>query len=180
MMAKQEVQAQQLISQIKIKGFSLLEVSLVIFLFALVFSLGIPIFSVASNNRLKDLSVKFIALVDYARDQASIQNTPHFLYLDSISGRVFVYRTKEELNSFLSEEEDKENVYQKNKIYIQQIKPLKIDSITYEENDISSISIRFDPSGFSDIFAITFTDGKTFIHYTQTSVLGGFYVSTTR
>lgn len=181
MMEQQAVLELRQTLQTQNKAFSLLEVSLVLFLVALVFSFSIPIFSVANNNRLKDLSAKFINLVNYTRDQASIQNTPYFLYLDSQKNEVFIYQEEAELNTFLLEDKKKETPYQEDRILIHRINNnLSISNITYDEKTTPIISIRFDPSGFSELFQITFTDKKNFISYNQVSVLGDFYVGTTK
>lgn len=181
-MGNQVATARRRILQIKNKAFSLLEVSVVIFLLALFFSLSIPLFSAANSNRLKDLSAKFINLVNYTRDQASITNTTHFLYLDSQTNRIFVYQKESELDSLLASELAKtEQPFQKDKIFVSQVSSkLSISQITYEEQTIPAISLQFDPSGFSELFQITFTDGEHSIHYTQNSVLGSFYVHATK
>ena len=181
-MEKQEALELRLtLSAHKNKAFSLLEVSLVIFLLALIFSLSIPIFSVANNNRLKDLSAKFVNLVNYTRDQASIHNVPHFLYLDSQKNEIFVYREEFELDTFFVEDKNEQEPFQSDRILINKINPnLSIGSITYNNKEIISVSLRFDPSGFSEIFKIAFTDKKNTIYYNQTSVLGAFDVRTTK
>jgi hypothetical protein len=181
-MGNREAVAQRLILQTNNRAFSLLEVSLVIFLLALFFSISLPIFSVANNSRLKDLSAKFVNIVDYTRDQAIITDTPHFLYLNSQVNKIFVYREESELNSFIAEKiEDSVEPFQRDKIFVSKANAkLKISNITYADEATALISIRFDPSGFSELFKISFTDGENFIHYEQDSVLGSFYVSTTK
>ena len=182
MMGKRVVLRLQPILQTKNRAFSLLEVSLILFLLALVFSLSIPLFSTANRNQLKNLSSRFVNLVSYVRDQASTSNQPYFLYLNAKSDEIFVYQQDSELASFLArDKEQKVSHDQKNSIILKQINSyLSISAIIYDKLETMSVSIRFDPSGFSEIFQITFTDNKNFMRYEQTSVLGSFYVHTTK
>ena len=177
MMVKKVAQELRLILPIN-RAFSLLEVSLAIFLLALVVSFSLPIFTVANNNDLKNLSAKFITLVSDTRNQASLEREPYFLYLDVNKGAIFSYQTEQELTDFLEEDLSEEEAFQENRILLNNLKGIKISQIHYQKKKLSSLSIRFDPSGFSELFSITFSSNSRFIRYEQTSVLGSFYVST--
>ena len=159
MMDKQAVQALAATSPIRItKAFSLIEVSLVVFLIALFMAVSLPIFTGSNQRDLKNLTSQFVNLVNQTRDGASTTNQPHFLYLDAVANRIFVFQEETELADFMAKNQE-ELATLENAILVQKIHPsLSIDSITYNDKTIPSVSIRFDPSGFSEIFKITFTN----------------------
>jgi len=70
------------------KGFTLVELILVMMLLATVTALSLP--SLARSMRQRHLAgeaARFLALIEYARDEAVSQAVPTILWIDSASGR---------------------------------------------------------------------------------------------
>lgn len=179
-----------------IKGFSLLEVLLVLFILGLMLGTTIP-FLAKKNSNLKQLTTEFVNLVNCARNRANITSDPYFLRINIPSKYIEVL--SEEKLALLFGDEDKEDeiTTTKNgasnpkcslkKDQLSEIisftfstidKNLIVESIEYGNNYSTSgtVQFRFDPSGFSELFTITFTDGDKYLAFQQTSVLGNYNV----
>ena len=193
------------ISAAKSKAFSLLEVLLVLFLVGLIMTLAVPFFNNPKSD-VKQITSEFVYLVNCARDKATITNKTHFLKIDNSQKKILVINEDDRDLLFLDEKEDskkednKESITKKtakikstkcslrsaeiNDPVILDLniinKDVNIGSLDYDNKKPKGILLRFDPSGFSDLFKITFTSGPQSITFEQTSVLGNYNVSATQ